>query len=182
MLFADGRPCVGAHTAQPLAALPLTDAAYPLRVVCARPPPGAAGPCIRYTEAFRLTRDGAPYGAGPPDVVRENRWRGAQCATGRLQQSGPDRTCAQCVPLVPLPPTPAAFAFLRQRNKHQIPGASRSEAGRAAADAYIKSKDGGTLSRYHPLSKSHRRRVRSTKLKIKHQSTEGALRLGVLRG
>ena len=31
-------------------------------------------------------------------------------------------------------------------------------------------------------SKSHRRRVRSTKLKIKHQSTEGALRLGVLRG
>ena len=27
---------VGAHTAQPLAALPLTDAAYPLRVLCAR--------------------------------------------------------------------------------------------------------------------------------------------------
>ncbi len=30
---------VGAHTAQPLAALPLTDAAYPLRVACARPSP-----------------------------------------------------------------------------------------------------------------------------------------------
>ena len=29
----------GAHTAQPLAALPLTDAACPLRVLCARPSP-----------------------------------------------------------------------------------------------------------------------------------------------
>ena len=69
--------------------------AYPLQVPCARPPPGAAGPCIRYTEAFRLTRDGAPYGAGPPDVVRENRCRGAQCAPGLLQYGGPDRTGAQ---------------------------------------------------------------------------------------
>ena len=97
-----------------------------------------------------------------------------------------DRAGAHCAPLQPVyqhhQQARRHLRHLRQRNKHQIPGASRSEAGRAAADAYIKSKDGGTLSRYHPLSKSHRRRVRSTKLKIKRQSTEGALRLGVLRG
>ena len=50
---------VGTHTAQPLAALPPTDAAYPLRVVCARPHPGRRAsieqahqvrPDARYTE------------------------------------------------------------------------------------------------------------------------------------
>ena len=54
---------VGAHTAQPLAALPLTDAAYPLRVLCAWPSPvqwvlgGRAHnvrPYIWYIEVFRL--------------------------------------------------------------------------------------------------------------------------------
>ena len=49
-----------------------------------------------------------------------------------------------------------------QRNTPQVPEASRSEAGRAAAAAHSKSKDGGTLSRHLLLSESHRRRVQST--------------------
>ena len=97
-----------------------------------------------------------------------------------------DRAGAHCAPLQPVyqhhQQARRHLRHLRQRNNLQVSGASRGEAGKAAADAYSKVKDGGAISRYHPLSKSHRRRVRSTKLKIKHQSTEGAPCLGVLRG
>ena len=45
-----------------------------------------------------------------------------------------------------------------QRNNHQVSGTSRGEAGRAAADAYSRAIDGGTLSGYLLLCESHRRR------------------------
>ena len=48
-----------------------------------------------------------------------------------------------------------------QRNHLQVPEASRSEGGRAVADAYSMAKDGGTLASTVLLSESHRRRVRS---------------------
>ena len=53
-----------------------------------------------------------------------------------------------------------------QRFDLQVPGASRGDAGRAAADAYSKAKDGGTLSGHLLLCESHRRRVRSCAVKL----------------
>ena len=48
--------------------------------------------------------------------------------------------------IVCVPPGTAAFTRSDQRSKHQVPGASRGEAGRAAADAHTKAIDGGTLA------------------------------------
>ena len=92
-------------------------------------------PYKRYTEAFRLTRDGAPRSSRPTEIY---------IAT-------------------PPPPTgTAAFTAQRTTIQPSSPGGKSSEAGRAAAAAHSKSKDGGTLSRHLLLSKNHRRRVRST--------------------
>ena len=84
--------------------------------------------------------------------------------------------------MVYVPPGPAAFAALGQRSAQQVPEASRGEAGRAAADVYSKAKDGGTLSRYLPLSKSHRRRVRSARVGRAPVYRRSAVALGFLGG
>ncbi len=78
---------VGAHTAQPLAAPPLTDAAYPLRVACARPSPARwvsierahnVRPYMRYTN-----RHGGIYRT--TNSATTNKFRGQ---VGRRRQSG----------------------------------------------------------------------------------------------
>ena len=107
-------------------------------------------PYTRYTEAFRLTGDG----------VLEVRWvlgggpvRTPAPTGGLLEHPGGRRTVRRVA---------APYGDLRnnnnyrqvrrhlphneQRSNHQAPGASRSEAGRAAADAYSLAKDGGTLA------------------------------------
>ena len=55
------------------------------------------------------------------------------------------------------PADTAAFAAPGQRFDPQVSGASRGEAGRAAADAYRKAKDGGIFARHHHLWESCRR-------------------------
>ena len=80
------------------------------------------------------------------------------------------------------PPGPAAFAALGQRWPLQVSEASRGEAGRAAADVYSKAKDGGTLSRHLPLSKSHRRRVRSCAVRLRTSLPKKRRNLGFLGG
>ena len=90
-------------------------------------------PYIQYTEAFRLTGDGAPGSSRPTEIY---------IATA-------------------LPESTAAFAAPGQRFDLQAPEASRGEGGRAAADAYSMAEDGGALSGYRLLCESHRRRVRS---------------------
>ena len=80
------------------------------------------------------------------------------------------------------PPGPAAFAALGQRSAQQVPEASRGEAGRAAAAVYSKAKDGGTLSRHLPLSKSHRRRVRSCAPNLRTSLPKKRRNLGFLGG
>ena len=91
-------------------------------------------PYKRYTEAFRLTRDGAPRSSRPTEI---------------------------CVATPPPPTGTAAFTAQRTTIQPSSFGGKSSEAGRAAAAAHSKSKDGGTLSRRLLLSKNHRRRVRS---------------------
>jgi hypothetical protein len=124
-----------------------------------------------------------PYGAGPPDMAGVGAHivrpffpnaagvdrAGAQYPQGvRRIRKRQSRQRLRCVrpynhhrqPRRPLPHN-------EQRNTPQAQEASRSEAGRAATDAYSKSKDGSTLSRYHPLNESHRRRVRSCAVNLR---------------
>ena len=150
------------------------------------PPSGHIRPCGRSVEPSRPTRDGAPRSSRPTNgIAKHIMWAhtvrpsspsaanvdraGAQYPQGvrriRKRQSRQRLRCVrpytrytahQRKARRPLPHN-------EQRFNLQVPAASRSEAGRAAADVYSKAKDGGTLSRYLLLCESHRRRVRSTK-------------------
>ncbi len=110
-------------------------------------------PYKRYTEAFRLTRDGAPRPSLPTEIY---------ITTALLAST-------------------AAFAAPGQRSNLQASGASHGEGGRAAAAVYHKAIDGRMLSRYHPLSKNNRRRVGSAKVG-RAPVCRGGMRPGVLRG
>ena len=110
-------------------------------------------PYKRYTEAFRLTRDGAPRPSLPTEIY---------ITTALLAST-------------------AAFAAPGQRSNLQAPGASRGEGGRAVAAVYHKAIDGRMLSRYHPLSKNNRRRVGGAKVG-RAPVCRGGMRPGVLRG
>ena len=110
-------------------------------------------PYKRYTEAFRLTRDGAPRPSLPTEIY---------ITTALLAST-------------------AAFAAPGQRSNLQAPGASRGEGGRAATAVYHKAIDGRMLSRYHPLSKNNRRRVGGAKVG-RAPVCRGGMRPGVLRG
>ena len=92
------------------------------------------------------------------------------------------KRCGEKCGLKYAPPGPAAFAALGQRSAQQVPEASRSEAGRAAADVYSKAKDGGTLSRYLPLCESYRRRVRSCAVRLRTSLPKQRRNLGFLGG
>ena len=82
-----------------------------------------------------------PIRRTPTEQAHIARKRHAASISGRAANG-----CAVCVPAhgIPAsPPTAAAFAAPSQRSPHQIPEASRSGAGRAAAAAHSQSKDGG---------------------------------------
>ena len=111
-------------------------------------------PYKRYTEAFRLTRDGAPRPSLPTEIY---------ITTALLAST-------------------AAFAALGQRNDHQAPGASRGEVGRAAAGAGQKGYRRGDARQYHLLCESYRRRVRSYAVNPRTSLPRGRRSLGFLGG
>ena len=90
---------------------------------------------------------------------RQQSWRGE--VRSSVGPSGVD--------VRPSPASTAAFALrhCEQRNNQQVPGASRGEAGRAAAGAHQKGEDGGILSSHFLLCESRRRRVRSCAVKLR---------------
>jgi hypothetical protein len=143
-------------------------------------------PYTRFTEAFRLTGDG----------VLEVRWvlggepvRTPAPTGGLLEHPGGRRTARRVA---------APYGDLRnnnnyrqvrrhlphneQRNHLQVSEASRSEAGRAAAAVYSRTKDGGTLSGYLLLCESHRRRVRSCAVNPRTSLPRRRRSLGFLGG
>ena len=142
-------------------------------------------PYTRFTEAFRLTGDG----------VLEVRWvlggepvRTPAPTGGLLEHPGGRRTARRVA---------APYGDLRnnnnyrqvrrhlphneQRNHLQVSEASRSEAGRAAAAVYSRTKDGGTLASTICFARATAA-ASEARSKPTHQSTEAAPRLGVLRG
>ena len=135
----------------------------------------------------RAGGDTGPYGrfiGCPIDAGRT----GAQCAPlhtiGRA--AGVGRTGGHRPPLQPVYqhhqqtrrhlPHRASEATIKSRRQVVATQAERQRT------PTTNPKTRGTLSGHLYLCESHRRRVRSTKLKIKHRSVEGASRPMVLRG
>ena len=98
----------------------------------------------------------APYRVGLPDIVRENRYTDITGKHGGICGTGPAIR-------------PPSF------------GGKSGDAGRAAADAYSKSKDGRTLSGYlYPCE--NRRRVRSCAVNFRTGLPKQRRNLGFLGG
>ena len=104
-----------------------------------------------FSGAVGVDRAGAQYPQGVRRIRKRQSRQRLRCVRPYTRYTAHQRKARR-----PLPHN-------EQRFNLQVPAASRSEAGRAAADVYSKAKDGGTLSRYLLLCESHRRRVRSTK-------------------
>ena len=150
-------------------------------------------PYTRFTETFRLTRDGVPRLSRPANgltilrrasaerarTARPYRWAigGVVGIGGRAgEDTGPYGGYTETTP-----PSPAAFAKCEQRSPHQVPEASRAmQAERQRMfTARLKTGEHSPVPfarREPPPPRPKRQSCRP------HQTSKAAPRLGVLRG
>ncbi len=139
---------------------------------------------------FGRTGDGAPGSSRPTGLGHRIWFVKTDIKVHSVRPSfssavGVERAGARCAPLQVYDQhhqkARRPLLHNKQRNNHQVSGASRGEVGRAAAAVCHKAIDGGTLSGHLLLCESYRRRVGCAKVG-RAPACRRSAHLGVLRG